>query len=51
MDVDCAAARGAGMRFLHAAWGYGPRPDGAVQLHSADEISGLARLGTARKAA
>jgi N-acetyl-D-muramate 6-phosphate phosphatase len=46
MDVDCAAARGAGMRFLHAAWGYGPRPDGADQLASADEIGGLARLGT-----
>jgi HAD superfamily hydrolase (TIGR01509 family) len=51
MDVDCAAARGAGMRFLHAAWGYGPRPEGAAELRSAEEIGGLARLGTSGCAA
>lgn len=44
MDVDCAAARHAGMRFLHAAWGYGARPAGAAQLQSPDEISSLVRL-------
>lgn len=43
MDVDCAAARHAGMRFLHAAWGYGPRPAGAEQLRTPDEIGGLMR--------
>lgn len=34
MDVDCLAARAAGMRFLHAGWGYGACPDGAEQLRS-----------------
>ena len=48
MDVDYAAARGAGMRFLHAAWGYGPRPAGAAQLRTVAEIASLARFGTAR---
>lgn len=43
MDVDCAAARHAGMRFLHAAWGYGPRPAGAAQLQTPAEIAGLVR--------
>lgn len=42
MDVDCAAARAAGMRFLHAAWGYGACPDGAAQLRRPD---GLGELG------
>lgn len=44
MDVDCAAARHAGMRFLHAAWGYGRRPDGCAQLRSTAEIGDLLRL-------
>jgi HAD superfamily hydrolase (TIGR01509 family) len=44
MDVDCTAARHAGMRFLHAAWGYGRRPEGAVQLRTPEEIGGLVRL-------
>lgn len=44
MDVDCAAARHAGMRFLHAAWGYGARPEGSAQLQTADEIGDLVRL-------
>ncbi|MDO8189170.1 HAD-IA family hydrolase [Conexibacter sp. JD483] len=43
MDVDCAAARHAGMRFLHAAWGYGARPAGAAQLQTPAEIGGLVR--------
>lgn len=46
MDVDCDAARHAGMRFMHAAWGYGSRPEGVDQLRSAAEIGTLARLGT-----
>jgi phosphoglycolate phosphatase len=41
MDVDCKAARAAGMRFLHAAWGYGARPDGAEQLRTPDELGTL----------
>jgi len=44
MDVDCAAARHAGMRFLHAAWGYGARPAGAAQLQRAEQIGDLVRL-------
>jgi HAD superfamily hydrolase (TIGR01509 family) len=44
MDVDCAAARHAGMRFMHAAWGYGSRPAGSAQLRSADEIGDLVRM-------
>lgn len=44
MDVDGAAARAAGMRFLHAAWGYGACPDGADQLRSP---SALGELGLA----
>jgi HAD superfamily hydrolase (TIGR01509 family) len=43
MEVDCLAARHAGMRFLHAAWGYGPRPAGAAQLRTPAEIGGLVR--------
>ncbi len=39
MDVDCAAARSAGMRFLHAAWGYGACPEGALQLRTPDELA------------
>lgn len=46
MDVDCDAARHAGMRFMHAAWGYGSRPEGVDQLRSTAEIGTLARLGT-----
>ncbi len=41
MDVDCAAARAAGMRFLHAAWGYGARPDGAEQLRAPVQLGEL----------
>lgn len=44
MDVDCAAAHHAGMRFMHAAWGYGSRPAGSAQLRSADEIGDLVRM-------
>nr|WP_281381661.1 HAD family hydrolase [Conexibacter arvalis] len=44
MDVDCAAARHAGMRFMHAAWGYGRRPDGCAQLRSTAEIGELVRM-------
>lgn len=44
MDVDCAAARHAGMRFMHAAWGYGRRPEGVPQLRTTDEIGDLVRL-------
>lgn len=38
MDVDGRAARAAGMRFLHAAWGYGACPDGAEQLRVPSEL-------------
>jgi HAD superfamily hydrolase (TIGR01509 family) len=38
MDVDGLAARAAGMRFLHAGWGYGARPDGAAQLRAPHEL-------------
>ena len=38
MDVDGLAARAAGMRFLHAGWGYGACPDGAEQLHTPSEL-------------
>lgn len=38
MDVDGLAARAAGMRFLHAGWGYGACPDGAEQLRSPREL-------------
>jgi HAD superfamily hydrolase (TIGR01549 family) len=41
MDVDCAAARAAGMRFLHAAWGYGARLPGAAQLRTPAELGEL----------
>jgi N-acetyl-D-muramate 6-phosphate phosphatase len=41
MDVDCAAARAAGMRFLHAGWGYGARPDGAEPLRTPRELGEL----------
>jgi HAD superfamily hydrolase (TIGR01509 family) len=44
MDVDCLAARAAGMRFVHAAWGYGACPHGAEQLGAPAD---LARLATA----
>jgi HAD superfamily hydrolase (TIGR01509 family) len=42
MDVDGAAARAAGMRFLHAGWGYGACPDGAAQLRAPHELGDLA---------
>jgi phosphoglycolate phosphatase-like HAD superfamily hydrolase len=38
MDVDGLAARAAGMRFLHAGWGYGACPDGAEQLRSPKQL-------------
>jgi len=38
MDVDGLAARAARMRFLHAGWGYGARPDGAAQLRTPHEL-------------
>lgn len=38
MDVDCCAARAAGMRFLHASWGYGACPDGAERLRAPQEL-------------
>jgi HAD superfamily hydrolase (TIGR01509 family) len=38
MDVDGLAARAAGMRFLHAGWGYGACPDGAEQLRTPHEL-------------
>ena len=41
MDVDGAAARAAGMRFLHAGWGYGACPDGAEQLRRPSELGEL----------
>ncbi len=41
MDVDREAARAAGMRFLHAAWGYGARPSGAEQLRTPAELGAL----------
>jgi HAD superfamily hydrolase (TIGR01509 family) len=42
MEVDCAAARRARMRFLHAGWGYGAPPDGVPQLRAPDELAELA---------
>jgi HAD superfamily hydrolase (TIGR01662 family) len=45
MDVDCEAAHNAGMRFVHAGWGYGACPDGAPQLRTPAELAGLAGLG------
>jgi HAD superfamily hydrolase (TIGR01509 family) len=41
MDVDGAAARRAGMRFLHAGWGYGACPDGAAQLRTPHALGEL----------
>ena len=38
MDVDCCAARAAGMRFLHAAWGYGACLEGAERLRRPSEL-------------
>jgi HAD superfamily hydrolase (TIGR01509 family) len=50
MDVDGAAARAAGMRFLHAGWGYGACPAGAVQLRLPVELGevGVGGLGSGR---
>ena len=42
MDVDCEAASNAGMRFFHAAWGYGACLRGAAQLRVPSELSELA---------
>jgi HAD superfamily hydrolase (TIGR01509 family) len=44
MEVDRDAARGAGMRFLHAGWGYGPCPPGAAQLHAPEELVSVGLL-------
>jgi phosphoglycolate phosphatase len=41
MEVDCLAARAAGMRFLHAGWGYGAVPNGAERLRSPHELGEL----------
>ena len=41
MDVDGLAARAAGMRFLHAGWGYGARADGVAQLRTPAELGEL----------
>jgi HAD superfamily hydrolase (TIGR01509 family) len=41
MDVDGLAARAAGMRFLHAGWGYGACPDGAAQLRTPRELGDI----------
>lgn len=38
MEVDARAARAAGMRFLHAAWGYGARPAGAGRLRAPRDL-------------
>jgi phosphoglycolate phosphatase-like HAD superfamily hydrolase len=38
MDVDGLAAKAAGMRFLHAGWGYGACPDGAERLRAPREL-------------
>ncbi|HKG03768.1 MAG TPA: HAD family hydrolase [Conexibacter sp.] len=38
MDVDALAARAAGMRFLHAGWGYGATPEGAERLRTPLEL-------------
>ena len=38
MDVDGLAARAAGMRFLHAGWGYGACPDGVEQLRTPHDL-------------
>jgi HAD superfamily hydrolase (TIGR01549 family) len=43
MDVDALAAQAAGMRFLHAGWGYGACPDGAAALRSPQELGELAQ--------
>ncbi len=42
MQVDCEAAHNAGMRFMHAAWGYGACPSGAQQLRKPGELAGIA---------
>jgi phosphoglycolate phosphatase-like HAD superfamily hydrolase len=41
MDVDGMAARAAGMRFLHAGWGYGSCPAGAERLRTPPELGEL----------
>lgn len=46
MQVDYEAARNAGIRFFHAAWGYGDRPGEARQLHRARDIGSLGRAET-----
>lgn len=42
MDVDCAAARNAGIRFLHAGWGYGACLDGAERLRAPGDLAHIA---------
>jgi phosphoglycolate phosphatase len=42
MDVDCEAAANAGMRFYHAAWGYGACLPGAARLARPSELATLA---------
>ncbi|MGB2709987.1 MAG: HAD family hydrolase [Conexibacter sp.] len=49
MDVDCEAARSAGMRFLHAGWGYGARPDGAAQLRAPGELASIGQPARAER--
>jgi phosphoglycolate phosphatase-like HAD superfamily hydrolase len=41
MDVDCAAARAARMRFLHAGWGYGACLEGGASLRHPRELGEL----------
>ena len=49
MDVDAAAAQAAGMRFLHAGWGYGACPDGAEQLRTPRELGEVGRCSRWRR--
>jgi phosphoglycolate phosphatase len=51
MDVDCAAARAAGMRFLHAGWGYGACPEGAERLRHPSELGEIEPRPPAKLAA
>jgi phosphoglycolate phosphatase len=41
MDPDYEAAAAAGIDYLHAAWGYGPPPAGAVCVPSIDRLHGF----------
>ena len=42
MEVDREAARNAGMRFLHAAWGYGACPAEVPRLREPGELASIA---------